>query len=638
MAAWLYQPVMFQSSRAFDCEGFTPEQCAFYKEHWHNWYVADWTFSLPTVAFFMTGIGIFIIGYALTQLLPLSHRPGLPIWRRCVAATRYLSYRGFHIKSLGWNSAPVGVLFLGVVATIYFFCMELVPSPYYWPGTDTVWGNSPPLGTRSGWLALACMPFLFATASKANWISLVTGVPHEKLQIFHRWIAYAFMITALMHTFPFIVWHIRNHDMVNQFWETNIFEYWTGIVALLFQAWLTFASWGPIRNWGYEFFKAAHFFSAVVFMVVFFWHCGGTLTSWDYFVATAAIYVPCWTYPWLRTLFEYGIGQKAQIIVEDNDIIRVTIPANFQWRPGQHCFLRFRSFGIGALTSHPFTICSLPSTLPDRLSEIVFYIRPRGGFTGRLYKYATANPGVRIPVLVDGPYGGIDNQKYFSSDRLILVAGGSGAGWMLPFIEQFLRHISVTEPQNPQSLVEKEKETTQASDEPIRPRISHGPQTIRVILATRDIATRTWFHSAVNNLVSAYDSSGLSNGLSVEVHLTREAERIVQLSHKASSDPQRSDSSVQEKIFTAKDQGGQEEPHTAEISGEDTCGRPDLPAIIREEASAAASTRGTVGVFVCGPLEMQDDVRNAVADENLNILKSPKSGGMYLHLEHFSWA
>ena len=86
-----------------------------------------------------------------------------------------------------------------------------------------------------------------ATASKANWITLVTGVTHEKLQVFHRWISYAFLILALMHTFPFIVWHIRNHDMVDQFTMSNTFEYWTGIVALILQAWLTFASWGPIR-------------------------------------------------------------------------------------------------------------------------------------------------------------------------------------------------------------------------------------------------------------------------------------------------------------------------------------------------------------------------------------------------------
>lgn len=86
-----------------------------------------------------------------------------------------------------------------------------------------------------------------ATASKTNWITLVNGVTHEKLQVFHRWISYAFFILALMHTFPFIVWHIQNHDMVDQVSMMNTFEYWTGVVALLFQAWLTFASSASIR-------------------------------------------------------------------------------------------------------------------------------------------------------------------------------------------------------------------------------------------------------------------------------------------------------------------------------------------------------------------------------------------------------
>lgn len=85
-----------------------------------------------------------------------------------------------------------------------------------------------------------------ATASKANWITLFTGVSYERLQVFHRWISYAFFILALLHTFPFIVYHIRWHDMEKHFASSLVF-YWTGIVALLFQAWLTFASHSTIR-------------------------------------------------------------------------------------------------------------------------------------------------------------------------------------------------------------------------------------------------------------------------------------------------------------------------------------------------------------------------------------------------------
>jgi hypothetical protein len=85
-----------------------------------------------------------------------------------------------------------------------------------------------------------------ATASKTNWITLLTGVSHERLQVFHRWIAYAFFILALLHTFPFIVYHVHWHDMQTHFAESLLF-YWTGIVAITFQAWLTFMSHSTIR-------------------------------------------------------------------------------------------------------------------------------------------------------------------------------------------------------------------------------------------------------------------------------------------------------------------------------------------------------------------------------------------------------
>jgi hypothetical protein len=86
-------------------------------------YIADYVFALPTVAFFMTAIGIFILGHVLSSYI-LGYRRfrGPSIWRKCIAVTRYLSYRGFHIRALRWNSAPVGVLLLGLAGTLFFIC------------------------------------------------------------------------------------------------------------------------------------------------------------------------------------------------------------------------------------------------------------------------------------------------------------------------------------------------------------------------------------------------------------------------------------------------------------------------------------------------------------------------------------
>lgn len=346
--------------------------------------------------------------------------------------------------------------------------------------------------------------------------------------------------------------------------------------------------------------------------------------------------MPCWLYPWVRTLFEYGIHQKAQIFVEDNGFTRITIPANFEWQPGQHCFLRFRSFGIHTLSSHPFTVCSLPSISPEKSSELVFYIRHRGGFTAKLHNYALKQPGVQVPVFVDGPYGGIHNERYFGSDRLVVIAGGSGAGWMLPFVERYLRYLSLTEMQDP--LAKGTQENKATSDEPLRQQTLRGPRSMRVILATRDIATRKWFHTTMDNLLSAYKPLGTPSDLSVEVHLTGEAGCIVQPPTTSASSLERFGSSSSGSFTIERHSGIQKKADSDDVPAKEACGRPDLPLIIREEAAAGARTGQRVGVFVCGPLTIQHDIRNAVAKENLNILKNPRSGGMYLHLEHFSWA
>ncbi|CAI6334207.1 unnamed protein product [Periconia digitata] len=632
--AWLGM-VQLHSSREFSCEEMTPEQCEYYQQRWHFWYIADYVFALPTVAFFMCTIGVFILSHILlSHVLGYRRFRGPVVWQKLMAFFRYLSYRGYYVKALNWSSAPIGVLLLGLAGTVFFFCMDLVPQPYYW--SDSIYGGSPPLATRSGWMSLACMPFLFATASKTNWITLLTGISHEKLQVFHRWIAYAFFVLALIHTFPFIVYHVHLGDMESHFSSSLLF-YWTGIVALIFQAWLTFMSHSTIRSLlGYEFFKATHFFAVVIFMVTFFWHCDYTLTSWDYFIATAAVYVPCYAYSWLRIIFEYGLAQRAQISVEANGFTRITIPSNSSWKPGQHCFLRFSSFGLmPMLSSHPFTICSSPSIDPGVPSQLVFYIRHQRGFTAKLYQHALEHPDVSIPVQVDGPYGGINLQRFRDSDKLLVIAGGSGAGWILPLVERFLRRDMLRKSSEKNSASTNTDVEAAGLEKPNPSNINtasprNNPSSLRVILATRDADSRTWFLDTVAALVLNYRPSPSAEDVHIQVHLTGHAVEDVKAAHPNHDSQARNSSS--DEIESSR-------PKAADVLDREVEGRPYLPAVIAEEAASAADVGADLGVFVCGPEEMQRDVRNAVAGENLKIATGGrKGGGVYLHCEHFSWA
>jgi hypothetical protein len=141
MAAWISEPLQLHSSREFMCDPLNAEQCTFYMQRWHFWYatscyrdsmrpsdifsryIADRVFALPTIAFFVCVTGIFIISHNISSTV-LGYRRirSPPIWPKVMAASRYLSYRGFYARSFRWNSAPIGVLLLGLLGTVFFFC------------------------------------------------------------------------------------------------------------------------------------------------------------------------------------------------------------------------------------------------------------------------------------------------------------------------------------------------------------------------------------------------------------------------------------------------------------------------------------------------------------------------------------
>lgn len=70
----------------------------------------------------MSVLGIFVIGNVVSQVLGHRTWRGSSPWQKVTALIRYLSYRGFHVQTLRWNSAPLGMLLLAAAGTVFFFC------------------------------------------------------------------------------------------------------------------------------------------------------------------------------------------------------------------------------------------------------------------------------------------------------------------------------------------------------------------------------------------------------------------------------------------------------------------------------------------------------------------------------------
>ncbi|KAH7024617.1 ferric reductase like transmembrane component-domain-containing protein [Microdochium trichocladiopsis] len=670
---WLDQPIMIEGSRMSMCDQ-TADECAYKAERFRNWYIADYVYAQGATYFFVAAIGACMLAYAASSTAP-SSLAKTRLWCKSEALLRYLAYRRWTIA--GYPTVSVGVALLIACGAVFFAAMTLGPQPYYWP--DISWGGSPPIATRAGWMALACLPFMLALSTKANMIAAVTGVSHEKLIVFHNWTGWAMFVLALIHTFPFLVVDFQNGIMEQQ-WTGSIF-YWSGVVALIAQAYLQFFSLSFIRNRFYEFFKATHLLMALVFVLFLFFHCDFTLTSCYYFIAAAVLYFSSLAFAQVRTCFEHGLSLRATLDLVAPGMVRVTVPArrNTTWRPGQHMFLRFPGGGAvgGAahgLTSHPFTICSVPfSATGESLgnnggddndgekkneprNELVFYAAVRGGITGKLGRIAgavvsgtphrdspssspsssTSSTRTTVPVHLDGPYGGIKGRPLDSFDDNLIIACGAGAAFSLGFVMDAMLLRAATR---------RHATTATEGGAGITPRLE-------VVIATRDRALLGWYSDALATFIHA---NGLPadcvKGVRISVYVTAGTGPTAASSSSSSSSPSTKEVDVETKGDAAAAVVVGSLPTAAPSVGgllqiETIAGRPDISALIHGASSSSStgqrqqqSRTSSLAIVACGPGSVLEEVQAAAAQAQLRILAGREGARtqVYLHTEHFSW-
>ncbi|KAJ7142996.1 FAD-binding domain-containing protein [Mycena epipterygia] len=583
---WLTQPVLWHSSRVrtgYDFTQMTEGQKDLIESRFHDWYTSDWDYGLTTVYFFCGAIGLTALlrwgSWAWHRRSPA--RASHPsVFDRFVALAGYTTSRGWRVKALDYYSPPLAAI-LGVVAMcIWVLIMTLAVRPLYWP--NSAMGYSPPIATRTGWISLGIMPFMIAFATKNNYVALLTRTSHERLQVFHRWSALFMYITSLVHTFPFIVEDV-SMGMMQSEWRTDRYV-WTGVAALVPQTWLLALSWGVIRNRYYEFFKKLHFIAAGIFMAALFIHVDYQLSSWDYFWASLALYGTVWVFRVARATMTPGTATVT--VLHDRTLqVRIIVPKRFRWSAGQHVFVRFLIGPLHWASSHPFTIVNLPTVHDgadklngDSKNHINLILRARKGITQALETAAAArtNGEMSVQVFVDGPYGhaglASDLRRF---DRVLFLAGGSGATFTIPLMIDMEKNKAVRPP---------------------------GGK-IQSVVAVRDDGAFTWLERELRPLSASGD-----NDVAQHTHVTRQ--QIEEL------DPEKGDAA----------------------SGGDLGSLHNIRPNVLELVHAICSDPGRVAVVACGPDEFAHDVRRAVAAEQMAVAQGHSAvAEVFLHVESYGW-
>ncbi|BAE62586.1 ferric reductase transmembrane component 4 precursor [Aspergillus flavus] len=461
---------------------------------------------------------------------------------------------------------------------------------------------------RTGILSYACLPFLWLFAGRNNIFLWATNFSVQSFNIFHRHVAWACTILAIVHSINYSVVFAYYDGRFQSVW---LQEYWyMGVVATILMSFMLVQSLTMLRRIGYETFLIIHIVFAIVVVYALFRHTSFDGTKWNgYLWPMVAIWGFDRTVRLVRIAYcNFNVRFGKQFVsttqstvhyCEDSDLIKVELwPASTTLtpQPGQHYYL-YQPVSLKGWENHPFTLGAYVPTQdknPEQGNKLIFYIRPYDGWTRRLRDLCRKSQmNIHLPLLLEGPYG--SRAALHTCESILMIVGGTGIAAAVPYI---IEHVSRA----------KEGKT----------------RTVRVQLVWSARSTEMY-------------SQVFSDELSTLLH-HQDITTTYFCTNKSSLDPEMktgSGSDVPGESPVSSTLGDKEGNVTSSVRNgtvQFLSGRPDVGGIIKAEAQEAKVSSGRLAVLTCGPAQMADDCRQTVYE----VMKDGFQDIEY-HEEAFGW-
>lgn len=261
-------------------------------------------------------------------------------------------------------------------------------------------------------MAVSNIVLLVFLALRHTPLAPLSGSSYEKLRPLHKMAGYTCILLAVTHA---LIWIISSskEGILAYLKQTPDIGGETAALSMV----LIFLTTLGLPKWWYEAFYVIH----VTLFLVILAMLGLHQPDFTVGVLKITIFVAAlWVLERTLRLFKLSwnfFGNYATLTPMDG-AVRIKLNRGVRsHQAGSHAFLWLPSMRL--FETHPFTMIST--------EPVEFLVRPYDGFTKKLYQVACTGSGepVRVHCSVDGPYGQIPN--FFDFDRVVLVAGGSGA-------------------------------------------------------------------------------------------------------------------------------------------------------------------------------------------------------------------
>jgi NAD(P)H-flavin reductase len=443
---------------------------------------------------------------------------------------------------------------------------------------------------------------------------------HEAVNRWHRPVGRIIYILLCLHAAFYINYFIGVGILVQRLFAPIVF---TGVLAFIAMNLLTATALRSIRQFSYRLFFITHLISAFAIPPLVFYHA----RSARLFMAVALI---AFILDLITRKIDTVTSEATVERIAGTNLVKISasLPHNkigrFRAFPGSHIYLsipaaaRLHSdpasiaFLLFEFLFNPFTVAAID----DETGVLTLVARHTGGpLTTALARFAGLKPANtvtrstivsreegKIPLCIEGPYGVSRHFPHLASgdfDRVLLIAGGIGATFILPLYHSILHD-------SPAAKVE-------------------------MIWAVRGAGDATWAVTGTNG-----KGRSLMEDENVHIFLTGD---ILNSDDASASRVSRNNRQSSGQRSSSVEAGGDGEVEMSAMYRDRRRGgrftsshnrkRPDLKKIVDDVFRQSAEER--VAVVVCGPEEMGREVRGHVGAW---VYKGRR---VFWHNEGFGW-
>lgn len=288
---------------------------------------------------------------------------------------------------------------------------------------------------RFGIVGVSQLPFHYLLAIKTPYspLQMLTGRSHETLNSVHQLLGRVVTILLYLHAGLYLNFYIAKDLLGSKIKEFYVI---CGIFSIIAFTIVGTTALGAVRRRSYRVFYTVHVALATLLLPVLYFHADHFRV---YIYETALVYILSATMRALATQRSEGTIRR----LPDINWLELDLPLAgtrkllCSWQPGQHAYVSLAGHPmLRTFKSNPFTVASIPE-VDGRLR---FVARILDGNTAKL---ASSADKTMQQLTIEGPYGlATHGDRLLRYDRVLFVAGGVGATFILPLYRQLLANLS----------------------------------------------------------------------------------------------------------------------------------------------------------------------------------------------------